>query len=331
MNIAINGLGRIGRLVFRSAIARGDHQIVALNTPSDISTVCHLINYDSIHGRSDIIAKAGDRHLIIQDQQIPVFHHQSPADIPWKDFDVDIVLECSGKFTDKNKAAFHLASGAKKVIISAPAVDVDKIIIIGINHQDIAKNDDIISIGSCTTNALVPVAKVLHDHFNIEAGYVTTIHAYTGDQNIVDASHKDLQRARAAFTSMIPTKTGAAATIGLVLPELKGKLDGSAVRVPVANVSLIDFTFTASKKLEIFSINEAMINASNSYLKGILGIAAANLVSIDFNHTSYSSIFDPSETKIVTPYFARVLSWYDNEWAFAQRMLDCCDILKKFL
>jgi len=326
MRIAINGLGRIGRLVFRAAIERREIEVVALNSLGDLETICHLINYDSIHGKSSFPCKISNNHLVVNDKEIPVFHQKDPNLIAWKD--IDIVLECSGKFNTKTKASSHLSKNVKKIIVSAPCDNADKTIIIGVNHEELKSSDNIISIGSCTSNALIPILKILHENFIIENGYVSTIHSYTGDQNIVDNSHDDLRRARAASMSMIPTKTGAASAVSLILPELKGKIDGSAIRVPTANVSLIDFSFSTQKNMDKDLINNVMYVASINHLKNIIGIAEAKLVSIDFNHTNYSSIFDPFETKVVSPNFARILSWYDNEWAFAQRLLDCCNLVK---
>jgi glyceraldehyde 3-phosphate dehydrogenase len=326
MKVAINGLGRIGRLVFRAAIERQEIDIVALNSPGNLETICHLINYDSIHGRFPFSCRVNNNCLIIDDKEIPVFHQKDPSLIAWEG--IDVVLECSGKFNTKDKASAHFSRNVKKIIVSAPCENADKTIIFGVNQLELKLNDNIISIGSCTTNALVPILKILHDNFIITNGYATTIHSYTGDQNIVDNSHNDLRRARSASMSMIPTKTGAASAIALILPELTGKINGSAIRVPTANVSLIDFSFSTQKNMDRDLINNAMSMASSGYMKNIVGIAEAKLVSIDFNHTNYSSIFDPFETKIVSPNFARILSWYDNEWAFAQRLLDCCNLIR---
>jgi len=326
MKVAINGLGRIGRLVFRAAIERREIDIVALNSPGDADTICHLINYDSVHGRPSFHCTASNGHLIVNNKRIPIFHQKDPSLIGWKN--VDIVLECSGKFNNKEKASGHLARNVKKIIISAPCENADKTIILGINDDELKPSHNIISIGSCTTNALLPIIKVLDENFTIENGYVTTIHSYTGDQNIVDNSHSDLRRARSAAMSIIPTKTGASSAISLILPKLDGKIDGSALRVPTANVSLIDFSFCTKIPMDKNLVNDAMVKASKNHFKDIIGIAEAELVSVDFNHTNYSSIFDPFETKVISPNFARILSWYDNEWAFAQRLLDCCNLVR---
>lgn len=330
IKIAINGLGRIGRLVLRAALERGQHfNIVALNTLGNAETICHLINYDSNHGRANINIALKGCNITIGDKLVPMLNIPTPIEIPWGDFDIDVVLECSGKFTNYDQAYSHIVAGAKKVIVSAPCENADRTIVVGVNHHTLKKEDKIISLGSCTTNALAPIAKVIYESFGIETGYVTTIHSYTSDQNIVDSLHNDLRRARAAALSIIPTSTGAASAISLVIPELKGKLHGSAIRVPIANVSLIDFSFLSRKVMNEEMINDAISKAaSHDDFKNILGIATSKLVSIDFNHSTYSSIFDPFETKVTSPHFGRVLSWYDNEWAFVQRMLDCCELLK---
>jgi len=329
INIAINGLGRIGRLIFRAAMADPEINIKLVNSPADLETLAHLINYDSIHGRADFTCIAKDGKLVIGEKEIIVSNQRDPALIPAQGLAIDIMLECTGKFTKKSAAAAHLTNGSKKVIVSAPCEEADATIVMGVNHHVLEDVHEVISIGSCTTNALAPVAKVLNNNFGIEYGYVTTIHAYTGDQNIVDNSHSDLRRARAAGMSMVPTKTGAAKALKLVLPELEGKLAGSAVRVPTANVSLIDLVFTAAKETSVEEVNKAIKVASELEMKNILGIAPTKLVSIDFNHTSYSSIFDPFETSVIGSKLVRVVSWYDNEWAFALRMLDAAKLFKK--
>jgi glyceraldehyde 3-phosphate dehydrogenase len=326
MRVAINGLGRIGRLVFRAAIERREIDIVALNSPGSLDIICHLINYDSVHGRFPFCCRVDNNCLIVNDKAIPVFHQKDPSLIEWEG--IDLVIECSGKFNSKDKASAHFSRNVKKIIVSAPCENADRTIIFGVNHEDLDPSDNIISIGSCTTNALLPILKILHDNFVITNGYVTTIHSYTGDQNIVDNSHNDLRRARAAAMSMIPTKTGAASAISLIMPELAGKIDGSAIRVPTTNVSLIDFTFSTQQSMDKDLINNTIFEAASSYMKNIVSVAEGKLVSVDFNHTSYSSIFDPFETKIVSPNFARILSWYDNEWAFVQRLLDCCKLIQ---
>lgn len=330
MNIAINGLGRIGRLALRAyasttpALTPMAISITHINSPGNIHDLAHLIKYDSIHGTFHEECRAEGDHLIIAGKKIKVTHEKDPTKLSWTD--IDIVLECSGKFIKRDLAAAHIRSGAKKVIVSSPCEDADRTIILGINHHELKTSDEVISIGSCTTNALAPIAKVLHGNFGIESGYATTVHAYTNDQNLTDGSHKDMRRARAAGMSMIPTKTGAAESLKLVIQELAGKISGSAIRVPTSNVSLIDFSFYSEKDLSVLEIEAAMREAADGYLKDILGIAEAALVSVDFNHSSFSSIFDPFETRVVGKRFGRVLSWYDNEWAFAQRMLDVAEI-----
>lgn len=320
MKIAINGLGRIGRLVLRASILRNEANIIHINSPSNIHDLAHLIKYDSIHGTFQEECRAEGDYLIIAGKKIKVTHEKDPAKLSWDG--IDIVLECSGKFTKRDLAAAHIKSGAQKVIVSSPCDGADRTVILGVNDHELCPEDKVISIGSCTTNALAPIARVLHSNFVIESGYATTVHAYTNDQNLTDGSHKDMRRARAAGMSMIPTKTGAAESLKLVIPELAGKISGSAIRVPTSNVSLIDFSFHSEKDLSVLEIEAVMREAADQGMKGILGIAEAALVSVDFNHSSFSSIFDPFETRVVGKRFGRVLSWYDNEWAFAQRMLD---------
>ena len=327
--IAINGLGRIGRSILR-AYLEGNYpniEIVAANGPASIEAHAHFIKYDSVHGtiKDDIFIE--DNHLLIADKKIRILSERDPAKLPWRELNVDIVLECTGKFTKAALASSHISSGAKKVIISSPCEDADATIVYKVN-DDILNNDHkIISIGSCTTNALAPIVKVLNDNFGIESGFMTTIHAYTNDQNILDNNHKDPRRARAAAMSMIPTSTGAAKTIGIVLPELAGKLGGTAIRVPTPNVSMIDLALNLTKSTSKDEINEVMLKASTTQMQGVLGIAPAELVSIDFNHSPFSTIFDPFETKVITSKFCRVVSWYDNEWGFSNRMLDIANII----
>jgi len=322
MNIAINGLGRIGRLVLRASVERKIN-VTHINSPGDIHSLAHLIKYDSTHGTFPHACHVEGDNLVIAGHKIKVTHEKDPSKLDWQG--LDIVLECSGRFTKRDLAAAHLKH-AHKVIVSSPCENTDKTIVLGVNHETLSASDQVISIGSCTTNALAPIAKVLHDNFGIESGYATTVHAYTNDQNLTDGSHKDLRRARAACMSMIPTKTGAAESLRLVIPELGGKISGSAIRVPTSNVSLIDFSFHTLKDMTALDIEAAMRVASDDDMKGVLGIAEAALVSVDFNHSNFSSIFDPFETRVVGKRFGRILSWYDNEWAFAQRMLDVTKI-----
>lgn len=327
MNISINGLGRIGRLVLRAAAQSSLRlKITHINSPSNIHDLAHLIKYDSIHGTLHEECRVEGDYLIIAGKKIKVTHEKDPTKLLWDN--IDIVLECSGRFAKRDLAAAHIKSGARRVIVSSPCEGADRTIILGVNHHELSQADEVISIGSCTTNALAPIAKVLNDNFRIESGFATTVHAYTNDQNLTDGSHKDIRRARAAGMSMIPTKTGAAESLKLVIPELAGKISGSAIRVPTSNVSLIDFSFHSEKDLGVLEIEAAMREAADGYLKNILGVAEAALVSVDFNHSSFSSIFDPFETRAVGKRFGRVLSWYDNEWAFAQRMLDAAALIK---
>jgi glyceraldehyde 3-phosphate dehydrogenase len=328
--IAINGLGRIGRCITRAIFEndRADIELVALNGPAKLEDHAHLLKYDSVHGQFPYDIQVSGDSLVIAGRTIPVYRERDPNNLSWEAHDVDIVLECTGKFTKRDDAAVHLKSGAKKVIVSAPCDGADSTIVYGVNNHQLESSHDVISIGSCTTNALAPIAKVLGDNIGIESGFMTTIHAYTNDQNVLDGSHKDPRRARACAMSMIPTSTGAAKAIGLVLPELEGKLAGSAVRVPTPNVSLVDLSFMASRDTSAEEINSLMSKAANNELKGVLAIAPTKLVSIDFNHNSHSSIFDPYETKVVNNKFCRVISWYDNEWGFSVRMLDVASMMK---
>jgi glyceraldehyde 3-phosphate dehydrogenase len=323
IKVGINGLGRIGRCVARAIYEYGkDIELIAVNGPAAAATHMHLLKYDSVHGRfAHDVSAAGD-NLVIDGKTIRLFHERDPKNIPWGELGVDIVLECTGKFNKRADAAQHLESGTKKVLISAPAEDCDATIVYGVNNAKLSKDMQVVSVGSCTTNALAPLAKTLNDSVGIEVGFMTTIHAYTGDQNLVDNSHKDLRRARSAGLSMIPTSTGAAKTIGLIIPELKGKLDGVSIRVPTPNVSLVDLCFTASRDTSIEELNTLLKEASNGALKGVLGVSDAPLVSIDFTHTTLSSIADLTGTRVTGKRFCRVASWYDNEWAFSCRMLD---------
>lgn len=328
IKIAINGFGRIGRCVLRAFFEEKVEgiEIIAINGPADSSTHAHLFEFDSVHGRFKGSVSFNENYLIINDKKIRILREKEITNLPWKEMGVDVVMECTGIFTSKEKAGMHITQGAKKVIISAPAKEKDvKTIVFGVNTNLLTKEDNIISIGSCTTNCLAPVAKVLDENLGITKGFMTTIHSYTGDQNILDASHKsDLRRARAGAVSMVPTSTGAAKALGLVLPSLSGKLDGSAIRVPTPNVSVVDLCFVANKKTSIAEVNDLFLNASLSDMKGVLGVENKPLVSVDFNHNTNSSIVDLLETKVVNENFVRVLSWYDNEWGFSVRMLDVC-------
>ena len=324
MKVAINGFGRIGKLVFRALLEKNpkDINIVAINELGSVESSAHLLKYDSVHGILKDEISSIKNGLKIGKHKINFYSERDPNNLPWKSLKVDVVLECSGVFTSKEKAISHLNSGAKKVIISAPASNVDATIVQGVNNDTIKKNHDVISNGSCTTNCLAPLAMVLDEKLGIESGFMTTIHSYTGDQRTVDQTHSDLRRARAAAESMIPTSTGAAKALSLVLPKLKGKLDGTAIRVPTPNVSLIDLTLVTEKEVTSESINDAMNQASKGELKGILDINEKPLVSKDFNHNPHSSIFDATQTQVVKGKFSRVLSWYDNEWGFSNRMCD---------
>jgi glyceraldehyde 3-phosphate dehydrogenase len=326
IKVGINGYGRIGRNVLRALYESGrtrEIQIVAINDLGDAKTNAHLTRYDTAHGKfPGEVAVDGDS-MIVNGDRIRVLAERDPAKLPWGELGVEFVLECTGLFTSKAKAAAHLAGGARKVVISAPGgEDVDATIVYGVNHQSLKSSYSVISNASCTTNCLAPVAKVLNDSIGIESGLMTTIHAYTNDQVLTDVYHSDLRRARAATMSMIPTKTGAAAAVGLVLPELKGKLDGFAVRVPTINVSLIDLTFTPSRATTVEEINGLMKAAAAGSLKGILAYTDAPLVSIDFNHDPASSTYDATMTKVIGGRLVKVCAWYDNEWGFSNRMLD---------
>tara|TARA_Y100001970_G_scaffold12216_1_gene13958 strand:- start:55 stop:1059 length:1005 start_codon:yes stop_codon:yes gene_type:complete len=334
MRIAINGFGRIGKLVLRAYLERRlkDIEIVAINELGSIDTSIHLLKFDSIHGILQSKISKTKTGLKINSNNINFYSEKNPQNLPWEDLNIDIVLECSGVFTSKEKAMEHIKSGAKKVIISAPASNVDKTIVQGVNNKQLNKKDVVISNGSCTTNCLAPLAMVLDKELGIESGFMTTVHSYTGDQRTVDQTHIDMRRSRAAALSMIPTSTGAAKALSLVLPQLSGKLDGTAVRVPTPNVSLIDFTFNSKKKTSVEKINSIVIKASKSKnLKNILTISDLPLVSTDFNHNSSSSIFDLTQTQVVKDNFCRVLSWYDNEWGFSNRMIDTMLDFRKFI
>lgn len=333
IKVAINGFGRIGRLSLRAIIEsnRNDVEVVAINDLGSPEFNAHLLQYDSVqHNLKNAKIEVKDGSIIVNGKEIKVFAERDPSNLPWKELGIDVVYECTGIFTSKEKASLHLKAGAKKVLISAPSNDADITVVYGINHNKITAEHTVISNASCTTNCLAPVAYVANNHFGIEKGYMTTIHAYTGDKKLLDAYHPgDLRRARAAALSQIPTSTGAAKAVGLVLPELKGKLDGTSIRVPVATVSLIDFTFVAKKTVTPEEINKVMIEAAEGELKGILGFNDKPLVSSDFVHDSHSSIFDVTQTQVIEGNFVRVLSWYDNEWGFSNRMSDTAVTLTK--
>jgi len=334
LRVAINGFGRIGRLVLRSIAehARRDIEVVAINDLGPVETNAHLLRYDSVHGRFPGVVTAGEDWIDVGLGKIKVTAIRNPAELPHKDLGVDIAFECTGIFTSKDKAKAHLDAGAKRVLVSAPCDNADKTIVFGVNTDAITADDLILSNASCTTNCLAPVAKVLHELVGIERGYMTTIHAYTGDQPTLDTMHKDLYRARAAGLNMIPTSTGAAKAVGLVLPELKGKLDGSSIRVPTPNVSVVDLKVVTGRETSKDEINEAMIAASQSNaLKGILAVTEDPVVSSDLNHVAASSTVALPQTQVIEGKLARVLSWYDNEWGFATRMSDTALAMAKFL
>ncbi|MCR9257579.1 MAG: type I glyceraldehyde-3-phosphate dehydrogenase [Alphaproteobacteria bacterium] len=325
LRVAINGFGRIGRLVLRALYESGRDDIVcvAINDLGPVDANAHLLKYDTVHGKVPFDVTAGEDFIDLGKGPIKVFAERDPAKLPWKDLEVDIALECTGIFTKREDAAKHLEAGAKRVLISAPATGADITVVHGVNDDQLTGEHHVVSNASCTTNCLAPVAKVLHETVGIESGYMTTIHAYTGDQRTVDTLHKDLRRARAAAQSIIPTSTGAARAVGLVLPELKGKLDGTAMRVPTANVSLIDLKIIAKRDTTAEEINKALVAAAESdALKGKLTINEEPLVSSDFNHNASSSTVDLPETTVIEGKLVRVMSWYDNEWGFSNRMLD---------
>jgi glyceraldehyde 3-phosphate dehydrogenase len=333
VRVAINGFGRIGRNVLRAIAESGrtDIEVVGINDLGPVETNAHLLRFDSVHGRFPGTVTVDGDSISLGNGKIKVSAERDPAKLPWKALGVDIALECTGIFTSKEKAALHLTAGAKRVLVSAPAENADATIVYGVNHDKLTKEHLVVSNGSCTTNCLAPVAKVLNDTVGIETGFMTTIHAYTGDQPTLDTLHKDLYRGRAAAMSMIPTSTGAAKAIGLVLPELNGKLDGVSIRVPTPNVSVIDFKIVASRKTTKEEINEAMKRAAEQQLKGILGYTNAPNVSIDFNHDPHSSTFHMDQTKVQNGNFVRVMSWYDNEWGFSNRMADTAVAMSKLL
>jgi glyceraldehyde 3-phosphate dehydrogenase len=333
VKVAINGFGRIGRNVLRALYeaGRSDVEIVAINDLGPVETNAHLLRFDSVHGRfPGAVAVDGD-FIVVNGQRIRVTAIRNPAELPHRDLGVDIALECTGIFTARDKAAAHLEAGAKRVVVSAPADGADLTVVYGVNHDKLTKDHVVISNASCTTNCLAPVAKVLNDAIGIEKGMMTTIHSYTNDQPSLDQMHKDLYRARAAALSMIPTSTGAAKAVGLVLPELKGKLDGFAMRVPTPNVSVVDLKFVAKRATSVAEINDAIRAAAEGPLKGVLGFTTAPNVSSDFNHDPHSSIFHMDQTKVMEGTFCSILTWYDNEWGFSNRMLDTSVALAKLI
>jgi glyceraldehyde 3-phosphate dehydrogenase len=334
VRVAINGFGRIGRLVLRAILEsrRDDIEVVAINDLGPVETNAHLLRYDSVHGTYVGEVKTKDGAMDAGRGWMTVTAERDPAKLPWAKLGVEVALECTGLFTDREKAKAHLAAGAKRVLISAPGTNADLTVVYGVNHDKLEKSHTVVSNASCTTNCLVPVAAVLHKAVGIQHGFMTTIHSYTGDQPVLDTLHKDLYRGRAAALSMIPTTTGAAKAVGLVLPELAGKLDGSSIRVPTPNVSLVDFKFVAKKATSVEAINKAIldsVSASNSPLRGILAVNDQPLVSSDFNHNPASSTFDLKQTQVIDGNFVRVLSWYDNEWGFSNRMSDTAVALGK--
>ena len=324
LKVAISGFGRIGRNVLRALAQSGrtDLQVVAVNDLTTVKENAHLFKYDSVHGRFRGEVKVNDDGFDVGMGPIKVLAEKDPKKLPWAAMGIDLVMECTGIFTDRDKAAVHLEAGAKRVLVSGPSNGADLTVVYGVNHQKLKAEHKVISNGSCTTNCLAPVAQVLNDLIGIKAGYMTTIHSYTNDQKLLDQSHKDMRRARAAALSMIPSSTGAAKALGLVLPELAGKLDGSSMRVPTPNVSVVDLKFIPGRETTVKEINEAMKAAAAGRLKGILACVDEELVSIDFNGNPFSSNFDLTQTQIVDGKLVRVLSWYDNEWGFSNRMLD---------
>ena len=331
VKIGINGLGRIGRMIIRSLIENNNKkvEIKHINSRSNSEVVSSLLKHDSIHGKFNCEIKYGDNYLNINGKKITFSQHSNLNEIKWKKFGVDYVLECTGKFNSKDKLNTHIKNGAKKVIVSAPCKNADKTIVYGVNHKSISKSDSIISAASCTTNCLAPVAYILNKEFKIEKGFMTTIHSYTTDQRLLDNSHKDPRRARSAGQSMVPTSTGASKAIGEIIPELKGKLEGLAIRVPTPNVSLVDLVFNSKNKLTIKKINDSFKKASKKELKNVLFATDEKLVSIDFNHNPNSSIVDLSLTNVVGDDMGKVSAWYDNEWGFASRMCDLAEYIHK--
>ncbi|MDB5593372.1 MAG: glyceraldehyde-3-phosphate dehydrogenase, type [Hyphomicrobiales bacterium] len=333
VKVAINGFGRIGRNVLRAIIESGrtDIRVVAINDLGPVETNAHLLRFDSVHGRFPFPVKVDGDTIDVGYGPIKVTAIRNPAELPHKALGVDIAMECTGIFTTRDKAKAHLDAGAKRVIVSAPCDEADLTVVFGVNHDKLTKDHLVVSNASCTTNCLSPVAKVLNDAIGIERGFMTTIHSYTGDQPTLDTMHKDLYRGRAAALSMIPTSTGAAKAVGLVLPELNGKLDGSAIRVPTPNVSVVDLKFVASRATTAAEVNAAIKAAADGPMKGILGYTNAPNVSIDFNHDSHSSVFHMDQTKVLEGTFVRILSWYDNEWGFSNRMSDTAVAMAKLI
>ena len=333
LRLAISGFGRIGRMTLRALqeMQRDDMEIVLINSPGPVETSAHLYEFDSVHGRAVGTVTTGDNWMDVGRGKIHMSRERDPSQIPHADLGVDIVLECSGKFNNRDASAAHLSAGAKKVLVSAPCKNADLTIVYGVNDGDLTANADVISNASCTTNCLAPVAKVLSDGLGIDAGFMTTIHAYTGDQPTLDSSHKDLRRARGAALSMVPTSTGAASAIGEVLPKLKGKMTGSAIRVPTPNVSVVDLVINSGRDTTVDEVNMLLRTAADGPMKGVLGINERPLVSIDFNHDPHSSIADLTQTSVLNDRLVRVLAWYDNEWGFSCRMLDNAAALGKFL
>jgi glyceraldehyde 3-phosphate dehydrogenase len=324
VRVGINGFGRIGRLVLRAAAeaSRNDVEFVAVNDLGPVATNAHLLKYDSVHGTFPGDISSDDKSMTVNGHKVQVFAERDPTKLPWGDLGVDVVMECTGIFTARDKAAVHLEAGASKVLVSAPSAGADATIVYGVNHKTLTKEHKVVSNASCTTNCLAPPVSVLSKEIGLDRGDMTTIHAYTGDQPVLDTLHKDLRRARGAALSMIPTSTGAAKAVGLVLPELAGKLDGSAMRVPTPNVSVVDLKFVASKPTSKEEINAMIKDAANGHLNGIMGYNDEPLVSIDFNHDRRSSIFDASGTTVIDGTLVRIMAWYDNEWGFSNRMPD---------
>ena len=333
LKVGINGFGRIGRLVLRALLEKNDKDIsvLAINDLGSLEQNIHLLKYDTVHGLLPFKASFENKIANIDGKAINFYCKRLPEEIPWEDHDIDIVLECTGIFTKADEAKKHIKGSVKKVLISAPANNADITVVYGVNNNLLKKEHKIISNASCTTNCLAPIAKIINDHFEIEAGFMTTVHSFTSDQRILDGLHNDLRRARTASSSMIPTSTGAAKAVGLVLPELVGKLDGTAIRIPTPNVSMIDFTFNTKKSISVDSINLKIKEACFNKFKNIVEYNKLPLVSIDFNHNSASSIFDSTQTQTTGENFGRILSWYDNEWGFSNRMIDVCKSLGQLL
>jgi glyceraldehyde 3-phosphate dehydrogenase len=333
LRVAINGFGRIGRMVLR-AIYENQYKglkVVAINNRAKPETSAFLLERDTIHGKFNFNIKYTKDEIIVGKDKIQCYHESDPINCPWDEEKIDIVFECTGKFNSKEDSYKHIEAGAKKVIVSAPCKEADQTVVYGVNEKNISKKDEVISVASCTTNCLAPLAHVIHKNFKIEKGYMTTIHSYTTDQRLLDNSHKDLRRARSAPNAMVPTSTGAAKSLKLIIPELAGKIDGLSVRVPTPNVSLVQLSFNSKKKMNEKLINDALTKASKTYLKNVLGVETTPLVSSDFNHDSRSSIVDAGLTKVISDNFATVFSWYDNEWGFSNRMIDVALTLKNKL